>query len=103
MASFTRQNQSRHKLAAISSDKKISSLDLMPFVGCFGRTQDERLKTAVAIQAVPNVIDTLIATILGPFGDYQLITALNALHPETGTFGYYRHGNLAAFASSATR
>jgi hypothetical protein len=68
------------RLAATSSDKKISSLDLMPFVGRFGSTQDERLKTAVAIQAAPNVIDTLIATILGLFGGYQLITALNALH-----------------------
>jgi hypothetical protein len=84
--SFTRQNQSRHKLAATSSDKKISSLDLMPFIGCFGRVQDERLKTAVAIQAVPNVTDALIAPVLGLFGGYQLITALNALHPETGTF-----------------
>jgi hypothetical protein len=52
--SFTRQNQSRHKLAATSSDKKISSLDLMLFIGYFGR-----LKTAVAIQAVPNVTDAL--------------------------------------------
>jgi hypothetical protein len=50
--SFTRQNQSRQKLAVTSSDKKISSLDLMPFIGCFGRVQDERLKTAVAIQAM---------------------------------------------------
>jgi hypothetical protein len=74
--SFTRQNQSRH-LAATSSDKKILSLDLMPFIGCFGRVQDERLKTAVAIQAVPNVTDALIAPVLGPFGGYQLITALN--------------------------
>ena len=83
--SFTRQNQSRHELAATSSDKKISSLDLMPFIECFGRVQDERLKTAAAIQAVPNVTDALIAPVLGPFGGYQLITALNALHPETGT------------------
>jgi len=84
-------------LAATSSDKKISSLDLLLFIGYFGR-----LKTAVAIQAVPNVTDALIAPVLGLFGGYQLITALNALHPETGTFGYYRHGNLAAFASKAT-
>jgi hypothetical protein len=77
----------------------------MPFIGCFGRTQDERLKTAVAIQAAPNMTDALIAAVLGPFGGYQLITALNALHPETGTtIGQYRrHGNLAAFASQATR
>jgi hypothetical protein len=34
-------------------DKKISSLDLMPFIECFGRTQDKSLKTAAAIQAVP--------------------------------------------------
>ena len=74
----------------------------MPFIGCFGRTQDERLKTAVAIQAAPNMTDALIAAVLGPFGGYQLITALNALHRETGTFGYYRHRNLAAFAAKAT-
>ena len=57
----------------------------MPFIECFGRVQDERLKTAVAIQAAPYVTDALIATVLGPFGGHQLITALNALHPETGT------------------
>jgi hypothetical protein len=89
-------------VAATSSDKKNSSLDLMPFIERFGRAHDERFKTAVAIPAVPNVTDALIAPVLGPFGGYQLITALSALHPETGTFGYYRHGNLAAFASKAT-
>src|ERR1700731_4457394 len=92
---------SRQNLAATSRDKKISSLDLMPFIECFGRTQDKSLKTAAAIQAVPNVTDAFIAPVLGSFGGYQLITALNAFHPETGNFGYYRHGNLAAFASRA--
>ena len=69
----------------------------MLFIGYFGR-----LKTAVAIQAVSNVTDALPLQYSDFFGGYQLITALNALHPETGTFGYYRHGNLAAFASKAT-
>jgi hypothetical protein len=58
-------------LAATSSDKKIPSLDLMPFIGCFGRVQDERLKTAVAIQAVPNVTEAFIVPVLGPFGGNQ--------------------------------
>jgi hypothetical protein len=55
-------------LAATSSDRKISSLDLMPFIECFGRTQDKSLKTAAAIQAVPNVTDAFIAPVFGPFG-----------------------------------
>jgi hypothetical protein len=34
-----------------------------------------------------------LIAIRGPFGGNQLITALNAFHPEVGTtIGHYRHG-----------
>ena len=50
-----------------------------------GRKQDERLETAAAFPAVPNMTGAPIAPVLGPFGGDQLITALNAFHPEAGT------------------
>ena len=50
-----------------------------------GRKQDERLETAAAFPAVPNMTGALIAPVLRPFGGNQLITALNAFHPEAGT------------------
>jgi hypothetical protein len=50
-----------------------------------GRKQDERLETAAAFPTVPNMTGAPIAPVLGPFGGDQLITALNAFHPEAGT------------------
>jgi hypothetical protein len=49
------------------------------------RKQDQRVETATAFPAVPNMTGALIAPVLGPFGGDQLITALNAFHPEVGT------------------
>jgi hypothetical protein len=67
--------------------------------------QDERLETAAAIQAAPNMTGAPITPVLRPFGSYQLITALNGLYPETGTIVYYyrHHGYLAAFDSRGTK
>jgi hypothetical protein len=49
------------------------------------RKQDQRVETATAFPAVPNMTGALIAPVLRPFGGDQLITALNAFHPEVGT------------------
>jgi hypothetical protein len=50
--------------------------------------------------AVPNMTGALIAPVLRPFGGDQLITALNAFHPEVGTRvgTSHPHVSLHAFA-----
>jgi hypothetical protein len=65
-----------------------------------GRKQDERPETTAAFPAVPNMTAAPIAPVLGPFGGDQLITALNAFHPEAGpTIGNARpHHSLRASA-----
>jgi hypothetical protein len=42
-------------------------------------------ETAVAFWAAPNVTDVPFIPIFGPFGGNQVIAALSALHPETGS------------------
>jgi hypothetical protein len=65
-----------------------------------GRKQDQRVETATAFPAVPNVTGALIAPVLRPFGGDQVITALNAFHSEAGTTigNSHPHGSLHAFA-----
>jgi len=47
------------------------------------------------------MMDLSLIPILGPFGGNQLISTLNALHPEAGTtIGDRRHGDLTRFAST---
>jgi hypothetical protein len=67
---------------------------------CLGRKQDQRVETATAFPAVPNMTGALIAPVLRPVGGDQFITALNAFHPEAGTTigNSPPHGNLHAFA-----
>ena len=46
----------------------------------------------------------MLTPILGPFGGDQLIVALNAGHPESGTeIGFYRRWNLNVFDSARIR
>jgi hypothetical protein len=47
-----------------------------------GWKQDQRVETATALLAVPNMTGALIAPVLRPFGGDQLTTALNAFHPD---------------------
>jgi len=64
------------------------------------RKQDQRVETATAFPAVPNMTSALIAPVLRPFGSDQFISALNAFHPEAGTTigNSHPHGSLHAFA-----
>ena len=51
-----------------------------------GGKQDERLETAAAFPAVPNMTGRAYRSSASePFGGDQLITALSAFHPEAGT------------------
>ena len=65
---------------AINRDGKICPL-LQSFYR-FGI--DKCLKTVVAFPTAPNMMDLLLTPILGPFGGNQLLTALDAGHPESG-------------------
>ena len=67
-----------------------------------GRKQDERLETAAAFPAVPNTTGAPIAPVLGPFVGNQLITALNAFHPEAGTTIRCSHPHHSFRASAFT-
>jgi hypothetical protein len=63
---------------------------------------DQRVETATAFPAVPNMTGALIAPVLRPFGGDQLTTALNAFHPEAGTRvgTSHPHVSLHTFAST---
>jgi hypothetical protein len=65
------------------------------FVACHGLFRhlgfDDGFETAVALPTVPNMMDLPLITILRPFGRYQLIVAIGAVHPEAETaFEWYR-------------
>jgi hypothetical protein len=80
-----------------SSDKRIA-LDTESARDIGALVFDDGFETIVAFPAAPNMMDLSLIPILGPFGGDQLISALNAVHPEAGTtIGYYRHWNLTRF------
>jgi hypothetical protein len=84
---------------ATSSDGKISSLVVIFFID-FVSAGNKTRESKSAFPAVPNMTGALIAPVLRPFGGDQLITALNAFHPEAGTTigNSHPHGSLHSFA-----
>ena len=55
-------------------------------------------KQSVAFPTAPKMTILMLTPILGPFGGDQLIVALNAGHPESGTMiGFYHHRSLNVF------
>jgi hypothetical protein len=62
---------------------------------------DDGFKTAVAFPTAPKMTILMLTPILGPFGGDQLIVALNAGHPESGTkIGFCHRWNLNVFDSA---